>query len=212
VQAIYGKPERSIWTKNRLKELLESVKGEKFFSAPLNKFTSLHIGGKADVLIIPQDTDDLKKILEVSNSLAVPREIMGFGTNLLVSDKGVRGIVVGIRKSFNDVEVSGETIKASAGSTLKELVNISGRRSLTGLEFAVGIPGSIGGAVVMNAGAYNSELKDILASVTIMNSEGALQELQRENLNFGYRRSFLPKDSIVTNVTLRLKAGDKEKI
>lgn len=194
--------------KNELKDLLGSVE----FDVSMKTKTSFRVGGPADVLAIPGDEDELKRLVRYVREKGLPSFILGRGTNLLVLDGGIRGVVIDLSR-FNTLEVRNEGIVyAGAGAPLPKLVYFAMDNSLTGLEFASGIPGSVGGAIIMNAGAADSEIKDVVESVKLMSDSGEVSEIKRESLVFNYRNLSLPGGSIVLGATFRLKAGKRDLI
>lgn len=198
---------------NQKQELKKIVKGVVLFGEPMKKHTSFCIGGPAVIFIIPADKNDLNNILNFANSNNIQINIIGNGTNLLVSDDGVAGITIKISSCFDDVIVSGQKIVVGAGYSLSELSKLVANYGLSGLEFAVGIPGTVGGAVVMNAGAHGGAMADVVTKVLTMNFEGKTNELSKDNLVFGYRKSKLQNDdAIVLEVEMELKKGDTAEI
>jgi len=194
--------------KNELKSLVESVE----FDVPMKTKTSFRVGGPADVLVMPKDAAELQRLIRYIREKGLPSFILGRGTNLLVMDGGIRGVVIDI-KGLNKLEVrDGGFIYSGAGVPLPKLVYFAMEYSLTGLEFASGIPGSVGGAIVMNAGAAEGEMKDAVESVTLMYEDGDIKEAKREALSFSYRDLSLPKGSIVLGAAFKLKCGEKEAI
>lgn len=194
--------------KNELKALVENVE----FDVPMKTKTSFRVGGPADALAMPKDASELQSLIIYIREKGLPSFILGRGTNLLVLDGGIRGVVVDL-KGLNKLEVrEGGSIYSGAGVPLPKLVYFAMDNSLTGLEFASGIPGSVGGAVVMNAGAAEGEMKDVVESVTLMNEVGDVKEVMRDALSFSYRNLSLPKGSIVLGAAFKLKVGEKEAI
>jgi UDP-N-acetylmuramate dehydrogenase len=194
--------------KNEIKALVENVE----FDVPMRTKTSFRVGGPADVLASPRDTEELGRLLRYIKEKALPCFVLGRGTNLLVLDGGIRGVVIDMRE-LNKLEVrDGGVIYSGAGAPLPKLVYFAMENSLAGLEFAVGIPGSIGGAIVMNAGAAGGEMKDVVEAVTVMKEDGSLKELKKEDLDFSYRNLSLPKGCIVLGATFRLRRGDRGSI
>lgn len=167
------------------------TRGATKFEEPLKNHTSFRIGGPADALIVPADAADLGNILAYANENGIRVEVIGNGTNLLVSDEGIDGIVVKIKGCFDSVIVSERGMTVGAGYLLSRLSRLAAKHGLTGLEFAVGIPGTIGGALVMNAGAHGGQMSDTVTRVTAMNSVGIVSTLAREELAYGYRKSNL---------------------
>ena len=180
---------------------------------PMKRHTTFRIGGPAEIFVIPANIEDVRKIIEICNAEDIPYFILGNGSNLLVSDKGYRGVVIQIDRNFGTVEIKGTEIHASAGALLSAIAAAARKEALTGFEFAGGIPGTLGGAVVMNAGAYGGELKDVLKSVTVMDQKGKIFEIPAEELQMGYRTSIIKTAGyIVLNAVLSLKEGDPEEI
>lgn len=175
--------------------------------------TSFKIGGPADLFVTPENTSELKAVLEVCRTYNVPYYVIGNGSNLLVDDRGIRGVVIQLYKNFGDIEVKGSEITVYSGALLSRAANIALEHELTGFEFAQGIPGTMGGAVAMNAGAYGGEIKDVIISAEVMDSKGCIKVLSKEELALGYRSSIVQtNDYIVLKATLRLKKGDKQDI
>ena len=189
-----------------------------FLREPMAKHTSFRIGGPADCLIEVESVKQLKELLAYLNSQNGKREdipyfILGNGSNLLVSDKGYQGIVLHIGSGMNRITVSGNTVAAQAGALMSQVAKTALGCGLTGFEFAAGIPGSIGGGIVMNAGAYGGEMKQVVQDVTVLTQTGEEMILDNEKMEFGYRTSVLKKmPYIVTEVTLKLEPGDPVKI
>ncbi len=176
---------------------------------PLAKHTTFRVGGPADCLVEIESTEHLKKIQKYLRLIEVPYTILGNGSNLLVGDGGYRGVVLQIGDKMADIRVEGNTITAKAGALLSKTARAALEHGLTGLEFASGIPGSIGGAVVMNAGAYGGEMKQVVTSVTVLDQEGEELILDNDTMEFGYRTSIIKhRPFIVTEVTMKLTPGD----
>ena len=180
---------------------------------PMKKHTTFRIGGPADIFITPEDESQFLAAVRLCRQEGMPYYILGNGSNLLVSDNGYRGAVIETEKALSRLEADGETLKAGAGILLSALAKEALRLSLTGLESASGIPGTLGGGVVMNAGAYGFELKDVLESVRLLDREGNVRTVPAGELKLGYRYSTIPETgSIVLEAALRLKKGDPEAI
>lgn len=180
---------------------------------PMKKHTSFKIGGEADFVVFPKNGEQIRKIICLANEEKIPVTVIGNGSNVLVGDRGIRGIVIIISKNMSGIEIHGNRIKAGAGVLLSRLAAAAYEKALTGFEFASGIPGSLGGAVYMNAGAYGEEMSGIIESVTCINSENVIKTLKKEQCDFGYRQSIFEKTGgIVIECTLCLKKGDKESI
>ncbi len=180
---------------------------------PMKKHTTFRIGGPADYYLCPHSTEELQKILQICRENKLEFFILGNGSNLLVSDKGYRGVVIQLWKNFSDIETEDNTITVKAGTLLSKVAAEALEESLTGMEFASGIPGTMGGAVMMNAGAYGGEMKDIIREVTVLTREGELLTLSKEEMNFGYRTSVVKeKGYVVISAELQLRKGDREEI
>lgn len=180
---------------------------------PMKKHTTFRIGGPADYYLCPHSTEELQKILQICRENKLEFFILGNGSNLLVSDKGYRGAVIQLWKNFSDIETEDNTITVKAGALLSKVAAEALEESLTGMEFASGIPGTMGGAVMMNAGAYGGEMKDIIKEVTVLTREGELLTLSKEEMNFGYRTSVVKeKGYVVISAELQLRKGDREEI
>lgn len=183
-----------------------------FMEEPMKKHTTFRVGGPADVLVQPDETA-LAAILALCRQYHVPYSFIGNGSNLLVGDKGIRGVVIEMTDPMGNIEVDGTQITAQAGAMLSKIANTAASNGLGGMEFAAGIPGSVGGAVVMNAGAYGGEMKDIIERVYVLDENGAQLELDRDALDLGYRHSCIPdKKYIVTKVVLELVPRDEAEI
>lgn len=180
---------------------------------PMTKHTSFHIGGPAELMAQPQSEAELQSLLLKAAEAAVPVTLVGNGSNLLVRDKGIRGLVIKLGSMLREIKVSGNVLTFGSGVSLAQASKKAAELGLSGMEFAVGIPGSIGGAVYMNAGAYDGEMSKVVKSVRVMDAAGEVSELSAGELDFGYRHSALQGSSkIVTSVTVELAAGDKQAI
>ena len=183
-----------------------------FMEEPMKKHTTFRVGGPADVLVQPDETA-LAAVLGLCRQYHVPYSFIGNGSNLLVGDKGIRGVVIEMTEPMGNIEVHGTQITAQAGAMLSKIANTAASNGLGGMEFAAGIPGSVGGAVVMNAGAYGREMKDIIEKVYVLDENGAQLELDRDALDLGYRHSCIPeKKYIVTKVVLELVPRNEAEI
>jgi UDP-N-acetylmuramate dehydrogenase len=188
------------------------IKGRVLFDAPLRQFTSMKVGGPADSLLFPKDADELKRVIRFARRKKIPFLILGKGTNLIVRDKGVRGWVINLTQGMKKIKIDGEVVEAEAGLSLQQLVQFSIQKGLTGLEPFYGIPGTVGGGLAMNAGAWGAELKDILLSVTLMKEDGEIIERSRSRLRFSYRGLVIPPSWIILKGRFQLKKGEKEEI
>ena len=179
----------------------------------MKRHTTFRIGGPAEVFVMPGNLEEVQRILEICRTEDLPYFILGNGSNLLVSDRGYRGVVIQLDRNFGEVKVEGTEIHASAGALLSTIAVAARRASLTGFEFAGGIPGTLGGAVVMNAGAYGGEMKDVLRKVMVMDQSGKVFEIPAEELQMGYRTSIIKTAGyIVLGAVLSLKEGNLEEI
>lgn len=179
----------------------------------LNESLSNHctweIGGPADMLVYPKSLDELRFIIKFASKHAIKLHFLGKGSNLLISDNGLRGITVKLSKYFDRYKVEGTFVRVDAGHSLIKLATLISKQGLSGLEFSGGIPGSVGGAICMNAGAHGSEMSSIVTSVRAMTEQGDIIELSNNELQFSYRHSILDKKSwIIIDATLQLFPGD----
>lgn len=180
---------------------------------PMKRHTTFRIGGPADYYLCPHSAKEIQKVVEICREEKLPYFILGNGSNLLVSDQGYRGVVIQLWKNVSDIRVEGCLIQAKAGASLAKIAAEALEEGLTGMEFAAGIPGTLGGAVVMNAGAYGGEMKDILKEVLVMDQQGRIFTLEKKDLKLGYRTSAVKeKGYIVLAAVLELRPGDREEI
>jgi UDP-N-acetylmuramate dehydrogenase len=180
----------------------------------MEKHTSLHIGGEADYFVSPDKSGQIRDVVRLCRQEDIPYYIMGNGSNLLVSDHGYRGLVIKLGENFSSVHIGEDgTVAAQAGVLLSRLANAAAEQSLTGLEFASGIPGTLGGAVAMNAGAYDGDMKQCLTGARVMDEEGNILTLSPADLKLGYRSSILQrKPYILLEAEMKLTGGDRVKI
>lgn len=182
-------------------------------SEPMKKHTTFRIGGEADYFVMPRTKEEVKQTVAVCREEQAPYSIVGNGSNLLVSDAGYRGVVIQIFKEMSRAEAEGTRIRAQAGASLAKIAGIALEAGLCGFEFAAGIPGTLGGACVMNAGAYGGEMKDVLVNVTVLDEEGRIITIDKENLELGYRTSVIAKKGyVVLEAELELQEGNREEI
>ncbi|MFZ3013338.1 MAG: UDP-N-acetylmuramate dehydrogenase [Nitrospira sp.] len=208
-----GAKGRPLRVQRRLESAVAGVRGVVRFNAPLREYTSFHIGGPADVLVEPADVEDVVQLTKQTHEQKLPIFVLG-GTNLLVRDKGIRGVVVSLGKLRAIKEEPGSVLYAEGGVGMPTLIGHAIRRSLAGLEWAAGIPGTVAGCVVMNAGTRLGEMKDSVKAVRIVSPKGALMDCSAEAIEFGYRRATLPL-GVVVGVWLQLRSGvraDIEKV
>lgn len=184
------------------------------FDEPMSKHTSFRIGGPAEVMAFPGNAEELSEILKMSGKLDIKPVILGAGTNVLAPDEGLRGLVICLKDCMNGIErLEGEAIRVMSGVTMTRAAVFAANQGLTGMEFAHGIPGTVGGGVYMNAGAYGGEISQICESVTVMDLCGNSKTLSRENMGFGYRRSILEESGeIVVSVVFRLRPDSPEAV
>lgn len=183
------------------------------FDEKLKNYTNFGIGGCADVLIEVEEEYQLINLLKFNKENGIESTILGNGTNILVTDKGIRGCVIIISKNYDRISLDGNLLKVSAGCLLSKASKFSFKNSLTGMEEVSGIPGSLGGAVAMNAGAYGTEMKDIIKSVRLISKDGDIIEYDNKDMDFSYRHSrVFDEDLIVSEAIFELKKDDQEKI
>ena len=182
-------------------------------SEPMKNHTTFRIGGEADALVRISNKNELSKVLRYLSQVEIPYYIIGNGSNLLVADEGYRGVIIEIADKMNEVRVEGSCLVCQAGALMSKIARTAYENGLTGLEFAAGIPGTIGGGTVMNAGAYGGELKHVVTQVTVVDKEGEELIFTNDDMEFGYRTSLIKKyPYIVTEVRLQLEEGDKSVI
>ncbi len=194
--------------------LAENLGNEVILNAPMCKYTSFKCGGNASLLIIPNSVDVLKASVELCRKNALEPLVIGNGSNLLVTDGGINNVVIKIGSKMSELKLLDDnTIYAMAGASMKSLCVFTLENSLSGLEFAYGIPGTLGGGVYMNAGAYGGEMKDVLESVECIDTNGNLITIAKEDLHLGYRKSvFTENGYTIVSATLKLKKADKSEI
>lgn len=183
------------------------------FDEPMSKHTTFRIGGPADIFAMPETYEQIGGILKLCKAENLPFFVLGNGSNLLVSDQGYRGVIIQMDRNMQDIRLEGEEIHAGSGALLSSIAVEARNASLTGFEFAGGIPGTLGGACVMNAGAYGGEMKDVLKEVTVMTRDGEILTIPAEKLEMGYRTSVIKKNGyLVLEAAISLKKGDEEAI
>ncbi len=176
---------------------------------PLAPYTSFRIGGPADLMLVVESEQELCDALKTASHYGVPTFCLGAGTNLLISDRGVRGLVVKLGKSFDRIEIEGTNVKAGGAVIFRRLVETTIEAGLSGLEFAEGIPGTVGGGLLMNAGAFGGELSAAVAAVHGVTMRGEKLKLERRELRFDYRAATLPEQMVITWVEFALSRGEK---
>ncbi len=180
---------------------------------PMEKHTTFRVGGPADYFLVPENGTEIADIIRLCRKEGVPYYVIGNGSNLLVGDKGYRGAVIQIFKSMSRILIEDDVITAQAGASLAQIAGAAMEASLAGFEFASGIPGTLGGAVVMNAGAYGGEMKDVLISAEVLGRDGSIKNVTAGELELGYRRSIIPEEGyIVLGAQMKLRRGKQEEI
>jgi len=198
-----------------LKELETTLKGKILYQVSLSRYTSLHVGGIADIMIYPANVQELQTVINYSRKHAMPYCIMGRGTNLLIKDGGIRGIVIKLSRCCNTIKVTetapGQIIlTAGAGVSLTRLLTFALKGSLSGLEFLSGIPGSLGGALAMNAGAQGKEMKDVTDTITLLTHQAEVIEHNSGELRFNYRSLALSRGTVILKAVLRMKQSTRK--
>ena len=184
------------------------------YNEPMSKHTTMRVGGNADVLVIPTTNEEVINIIKYAKINKIPFKVLGVGSNVIVGDNGIEGIVIKITNKMEDIKIIDDVIIATAGSSMPKVAIKAKGACLTGFEFACGIPGTIGGGTRMNAGAYGKEFSDIVESVKYLDEDLNIKELKKQQLKFGYRKSIFDenKNLIVLETTFKLKKGNKEDI
>ncbi len=200
--------------KDILKEIRSILKEDQIIiDAPMREHTSMRVGGKAKMLLLPSSIQEIRDIKKELVSMNIPHYIMGKGTNLVVTDRGYSGVVIKLAENYSDITVKGDEIIAAAGAYMVTISNLAMRHSLSGLEFAAGIPGTVGGAVAMNAGAYEGVMKDVVSRTVCIDNTGELVSLTSDEHEFGYRTSTIQKKGLlVLEVKIKLVKGEYDKI
>ena len=188
-------------------------KDKVLFEEPMSSHTTFRIGGPAEVFLMPESYEQIRSALALCREEGLPYFVLGNGSNLLVSDSGYRGVIIQMDRNMGDIELKGTEIRACAGALLSSVAAAARKASLTGFEFAGGIPGTLGGAVVMNAGAYGGEMKDVLREVTVMTKEGDIRVIPSDRLELGYRTSIIKKTGyLVLEAVISQEKGDPQAI
>ncbi|MCT4688586.1 UDP-N-acetylmuramate dehydrogenase [Vallitalea sp.] len=195
-------------------ELTKKIRKENIIKdESMSKHTTFKVGGNADLFIRPSNINELSHAIKTCKTFNTPYYVVGNGSNIIVKDNGFRGAIIQIYKNLNNVTIEDDTITADAGILLAKLAKIIANESLEGFEFASGIPGTLGGAVYMNAGAYGGDMSQVIVSVDVIDEKGNIITLSKEELELGYRTSIVQqKDYIVLSAVLKCKKGNKEKI
>ncbi|MCI7627028.1 MAG: UDP-N-acetylmuramate dehydrogenase [Blautia glucerasea] len=197
-----------------IEELTELLGNDRVLTnEPMSRHTTFRIGGPADLFLLPNTVEEIKKIREICIQEQESYFILGNGSNLLVSDSGFRGVIIQTYRNLAQIQVEEDCIRAQAGALLSGIAQAAKAASLTGFEFAAGIPGTLGGAVVMNAGAYGGEMKDVLKEATVLDSEGQIRRISAGKLAMGYRTSVIKEAGyMVLEAVISLKKGDPDQI
>lgn len=199
----------------KIYQLLEAAAGTDhiYREEPMKNHTTFRIGGNAEVFAAPDSADGIERVLQICREENIPYTVIGNGSNLLVGDRGVCGVVLQIYRNYASIRIEGTDLYVQAGALLGQTAAAAAREGLTGLEFASGIPGTIGGAAAMNAGAYGGEMKDVLVWVKAIDRDGHVRQYAAEELELGYRTSRIQKEALVVlEVKLSLQQGDPVKI
>lgn len=192
-----------------MKEINNETSSLCLMNEPLKKHTTYGIGGPADLMIFPKSKQDLIKVIEIINENKIQLTILGSGSNVLVSDDGIRGVVISLKNSLKQIEVADNILYAECGTMLGKIVKYAVKNDLIGLENLNGVPGTLGGALIMNAGAWGGEISENLVHVELINSKSEVKKIQKKDLNFSYRQSSFDKDDILLSAKFNLKKADK---
>lgn len=196
---------------SKLREVIDESRIK--VNVPMHQYTTFKTGGNADLVVFPQTNDELKNVVKLFYELKTPYYVLGNGSNLLVSDDGIRKPVICLGKEFSSIDLFEECITARSGAFLSSIAKKALESSLTGFEFAAGIPGTLGGALIMNAGAYGGEMKDVVEAVSFIDPSGEEYVVSGEEMEFSYRKSALSDtECIITGATIKLKRGNKNEI
>lgn len=201
-----------MWPESLKNEVRKTIRGEVIFDIPMSRYTSFRIGGPADALVFPQDEADLGSLMTLVRQLGIPYLVMGKGTNLLVRDQGIRGLVVNLCSGLRRISATADRIQVGAGALLTEMIDFAMGRGLSGLASLYGIPGTIGGGLAMNAGAWGSELAERIDSIVVMNGNGRTREIPKENLGFDYRKLRLPEGTTIVEGTFLMEPQERGRI
>ncbi|MBQ0146431.1 MAG: UDP-N-acetylmuramate dehydrogenase [Lachnospiraceae bacterium] len=199
----------------KLKTVLEEICGadQVYADEPMSRHTTFKAGGPAALYVIPSDEKQLSDVVKSCNAAGVRYYVIGNGSNLLVRDEGFDGVIIEIGKRMSGIDIDGDELTAQAGAALAVIASAARDAGLTGLEFASGIPGNLGGACVMNAGAYDGQMKDVLVSVRLMDRDGEFFEENADGVDLSYRHSNIPERELtVVSAVMKLQKGDKEEI
>ncbi|MBI4726578.1 UDP-N-acetylmuramate dehydrogenase [candidate division TA06 bacterium] len=197
---------------SKILDLPQGLAGEYLFNEPLKGHTSFRIGGPAELVAVPGNEEALSQLLARIRRNKLDYYVLGNGSNLLAGDKGYKGVVIKIAKDFRKLSREGNRLKVESGYPLPALVDYCAKAGLAGLEWAVGVPGSLGGALVMNAGAYGGQMADVVKKVWGLTAEGKKKVLSPKQIKFSYRQAHYPKGFVITGAGLELKPGSRRKI
>lgn len=192
-----------------MKEINNETSSLCLMNEPLKKHTTYGIGGPADLMIFPKSKQDLIKVIEIINENKIQLTILGSGSNVLVSDDGIRGVVISLKNSLKQIEVADNILYAECGTMLGKIVKYAVKNDLIGLENLNGVPGTLGGALIMNAGAWGGEISENLVHVELINSKSEVKKIKKKDLNFSYRQSSFDKDDILLSAKFNLKKAEK---
>jgi len=197
-----------------LEEVNRILKSDQILvDVPMKDYTSMRVGGKAKIVVLPSAVDEIRELIKSLGKNSIPYYVIGNGTNLIVHDAGYNGVIIKLSENFSSVTVDENIITAKSGASIVSVSNLACENSLSGLEFAAGIPGTVGGAVVMNAGAYDGEMKDVVFEATCVDHTGEIVSLGYDDLQFGYRTSRVQRDSLVVlEAKMRLNEGNMDAI
>lgn len=196
----------------RFKELTELIQGDILSLELMSKHTSYKIGGAADFYAYPKDFEDLSKLIEYTQKENIPRFVIGNGSNILVSDNGIRGLVIDLSKGFRQIKIQGSHLTVGAGMTLEEMLNFCADRGLSGNERLAGIPGHIGGCIKLNAGAFGGNISDRIVSVSMIDKYGTLIKKTKNEIEWGYRYTSFEKDHIIVEAEFHLSDGNPKEM
>ena len=196
---------------NSLFETIEkNTLAEVAINEPLSKHTTYGIGGPAEIMVFPENKTDLIQIIRTARKMNQPVSILGSGSNILISDNGIKGVVISLKNTLKLIEIENQKLYAECGSMLGRIVKQAVKHNLIGLENLNGVPGTLGGALVMNAGAWGGEISENLVQVELIDEDGKLKYLQKNEINFSYRKSSFNKKDILLSAEFLLKKADKE--
>ena len=198
--------------KNIIKKIDNDSSSLCLVNEPLKKHTTYGIGGPADLMVFPNNKEDLIRVIEIINENNMQLTILGSGSNILVSDNGIRGVVISLKKSLKEVNVNENILYAECGAMLGKIVRLAVRNNLIGLENLNGVPGTLGGALIMNAGAWGGEISENLVNVELINSKNELKKVPKKDINFSYRKSSFDKNDILLSAEFNLKKAEKNLI